>query len=219
MMAATLAVTTAAPRAHGATKRLPDFPPPGPEKLINFGDDDLGFSAYAMTDLTEQKLYFGLDLTKSGILAIWLSATNRSASTRFSIDCDEIQVSYDTRTLNEAERSSSTIDDSRDKDLENAGALGMAGGVVALPVALPLMLMSADAMAKQDEIKRNLMVKQLYSCTLAPQQSAEGFIYAQLAKDAGDIAKVRLRLAARRIPAQPGAPALTFESGLSRPTP
>jgi len=217
-MAATLAMATLPLRTHAATTRLPDFPPPGPEKLISFGDDDLAFSAYPMTDLAEQKTYFGLDLTKARILAIWLSATNRSTSTRFSIDCDEIRVSYDTRTLNEAERSSSTIDDSHDKDLENAGAIGLAGGVVALPVALPLMLLSADAMARQDEIKRNLMVKQLYSRTLAPQQSAEGFIYAQLAKDGGDIAKIHLSLAARRIPAPAGVAPLIFESGLLRPT-
>ena len=218
MAAATVALA-AAPRAHAATTRLPDFPPPPPDKLIDFGDDRLAFAAYPMTDLTEQKTYFGLDLTKAGILPIWLSATNRTASARFSIDCDDIRVSYDTRTVNEAERSYSTVDDTRDKNLENAGALGMAGGVVALPVALPLMLLSADAMAKKDEIKRNLMVKQLYSRTLSPQQSAVGFIYAQLSKDSADIAKVRLTLAARPIPAAPGAPAMTFESGLVRPSP
>ena len=215
LMATALAVA-AASRVEAATTRLPDFPPPTPDKLISFGDDNLGISAYPMTDMVEEKTYFGLDLNKAHILAVWLSLTNRSTTTRYSIDCDDIRVSYDALTLNETERSGSSIDDSRDKDLENAGALGMAGGVVALPVALPLMLLSADALAKNDEIKRSLMVKQLYSRTLAPQQSVEGFVYAEMAKGSDDLAKVRLRLLARPVPAPPGATALSFESGLLR---
>lgn len=56
-------IAAAAPCPAVAAVKFPDFPSPGSDKLVVFGDDDLGLAIYPMTDAAEQKTYFGLDLT------------------------------------------------------------------------------------------------------------------------------------------------------------
>jgi hypothetical protein len=205
--------------ALATTVTFPDFPSPSPGKLIAFGDDDLAISAYPLTDSQDQKTYFGLDLSGAGVLPIWLSITDRSSTKRFLVDAEDIKLAYGEDSIQEAERSHSTIDDSGATAVENVAAVGMAAGPIGLAVSLPILLISGDELARQDEIRRNLMVRQFYSRTIGPAQSAVGFVYGKRGQQDADLSKFRLSIGVKLIPAPPDSAGVIFESVLAPQTP
>jgi hypothetical protein len=202
-----------------AAGTFPDFPAPGADQLMSFGDDDLAISAYALTNPQDQKTYFGLDLAGAGVLPIWLSIKNRSSAKRFLVDADDIKLAYGEEPIQDAERSRSTIDDSGAKVVENAAAIGIAAGPIGLAVSLPILLMSGGVIARQDDVRRNLMIRQLYSRTVGPDQSAVGFVYGKRAQQDADLSKFRLRIGVKAIPVPPGGGGMIFESALAPPAP
>lgn len=125
-------------------------------------------------------------------------------------------MTHGDQSLQQAERSRSTIDDRPANATLNVATVGMAAGPIGLAASLPVLLMSGAVIARQDEIRRNLMVKQYYSRTIAPGQSADGFIYAKLGKTGLDIAGLRLRVAAKQLPAPRDSVGLSFETGFVR---
>jgi hypothetical protein len=217
-----IAATTilACPRlAFAAAVTFPDFPSPSADQLTSFGDGDLAISAYPLTSALDQKTYFGLDLNDAGVLPIWLSIKNLSAAKRFLVDADNIKLAYGDQPLQEAEHSSSTINDTGGKVVENVAAIGMAAGPIGLAVSLPITLISAGVVARQDDVRRNLMVRQFYSRTVGPDQSVVGFVYGKHGKQAIDPSKVRLSIGVQPVPAPPDSTGVIFESVLAPQTP
>jgi hypothetical protein len=202
-----------------AAETFPDFPVPSAEKIISFGNSDLAISAYPLKGPEDQKVYFGMDLGAAGVLPIWLSIQNLSSTKRFLIDVDDIKLAYGSLSLQEAERSRSTIDDSGARVTANAAAIGMAAGPIGLAVSLPILLMSGGVIARQDDVRRNLMVRQLYSRTVGPGQSAVGFVYGKSAQQNADLSKFRLSITAKPIPVPPGGGGVSFEATLASPPP
>ncbi|MGA0601479.1 hypothetical protein ACO2Q3_12315 [Caulobacter sp. KR2-114] len=216
---AAAAVVVCPRMALAAAATFPDFIAPGAEKLIAFGGDDLAISAYPLTSPQDQKLYFGLDLGAAGVLPIWLSISNRSSTTRYLLDADDIRLAYGQAPVQAAERSRSTVDDTGGAVVENVAAVGMAAGPIGLAVSLPILMMSGNQIARQDDVRRNLMVRQLYSKTLAPGQSAAGFVYCKVAKTSVDLSQLRLSLRVRPVPAPPGAAGTVFQTALALQAP
>lgn len=202
-----------------ASATFPDFVSPGADKLVSFGRDDLAIAAFPLADPVDQKLYFGMDLNKAGVLPVWLSVSNRSAAGRFLVDIDDIRLTYGQAPVQAAERSHSTVDDTGGTVALNAATVGMAAGPIGLAVSLPILLASGNEIARQDDIKRNLMVRQFYSRTLGPGQSATGFVYCKHAAKAVDLRRLRLSVGAKSIPAPPGAAGLVFETVLAPEAP
>jgi hypothetical protein len=212
------AAIVAAPRfAVAAT--FPDFPSPSADKSIAFGNRDLAILAYPLASSEDQRTYFRLDLNGAGVLPIWLSITNQSPAERFLIDADDIKLAYGDAPIKAAERSRSTIDDSAGRVTENLAAIGMAAGPVGMAVSLPILLMSGGVIARQDDIRRNLMVRQFYSRTLGPGQSAAGFIYGKTDRRAADLSQYRLGIVVKPVPASPDSPGVAFQAALASHAP
>jgi hypothetical protein len=87
-------------------------------------------------------------------------------------------------------------------------------GPVGLAVSLPIVLLSAGALARQDEVRRTLMVQQFYSRTLGPDQSAVGFVYGKCGRQNADLSKFRLSIEVKAVPAPRDSAGLTFVSAL-----
>jgi hypothetical protein len=205
--------------ALAAATTFPDFPAPSADQMTSFGDADLAIAAYPLTNAQDQKTYFGIDLSAAGVLPIWLSIANRSPAKRFLVDADDVKLAYGGDAIQEAERSRSSIDDTGGKVALNAATIGMAAGPIGIAVALPIMLMSAGVIARQDDVRRNLMVRQFYSRTIGPGQSAVGFVFGKPGRQDADLSKLRLSVGVKLIPAPQDSADLVFESALVPPTP
>src|SRR5579872_1050630 len=212
LIAATAIV--ASPWSAFAAAPLAIFPRPSADKLISFGDDDLAISVYPLTDSQDQKTYFGIDLTGEGVLPIWLSIANRSSTKSFLVDANDIKLAYGEVAVQQTERSHSMIDERGALTVENAAGVGMGIGPVGLAVSLPIVLLSAGALARQDEVRRTLMVQQFYSRTVGPDQSAVGFVYGKSGRQNADLSKFRLSIEVNTVPAPPDSAGMTFVSAL-----
>jgi hypothetical protein len=213
------AAIIAVPRFAMASATFPDFPTPSADKSIAFGNGDLAILAYPLPSSEDQRTYFRLDLNGAGVLPIWLSITNQSAAERFMVDADDINLAYGDVPIKAAERSRSTIDDSAGRVTENLAAIGMAAGPVGMAVSLPILLMSGGVIARQDDIRRNLMVRQFYSRTLGPGQSAVGFVYGKTDRRAADLSQYRLGIVVKPVPAGPDSPGVAFQAALAGQAP
>jgi len=100
-------------------------------------------------------------------------------------ESDTLQVAANDATMGASKRALSPVNTSG----EVAAAI-----VGAALVSLPLLLISAKMLKDSLAIKRNMMLRQLYSRTLLPNESADGFVYAALPAEghASDVYSVTL---------------------------
>lgn len=134
--------------------------------------NNLHIAVMPMTDQSEQDKYFGKVLTKEGILPVFIIAENRSSSQRFMLRDNLISLQQKAVTGKLAKPSQKDAAD--DSDLEGLrGASQLVGSVF---LSLALAKNSVDTKAIQD----SMFDKTLYTQSVLPGKSAEGFAFFKL---------------------------------------
>jgi hypothetical protein len=175
-------LTTVAALAYGCTTMsVPEFKTKSASSYAARAEKNgLLLAVHPTTDAQEMDDTFKVDLLE-GTLPVLLVTENRSPSTNFVIPRDKIAV-FD------ADMGAGTAGHHQGKEQPDvaAGALVLASGgamlvapVLALPLLVSGMKLSSDAMV----IQHNLAEKAMYSHTLAPGQSARGYVYVRLPKN------------------------------------
>jgi hypothetical protein len=134
--------------------------------------NDLHIAIQPMTDKEQQDKYFGVVLTDAGVLAVFIIAENRSASQRFMLRDD--LISLQNKTAKQIFPKPLKTDVADDSDLESTRRASEFLGSIFLSLALAKN--SVDTKAIQD----NLFDKTLYTQTILPGKTAEGFAYFKL---------------------------------------
>ena len=166
--------------------RLPDFQSPEPTQVRSAGRDGIRASAYLMRDPGQQKTYFGTVLSDSGIVPCWVSISNDTRDRVIFFRDEDVTASLDARGSIGGNISPET----KNRGVGVAGTGGamlITGGLLLIPavqiVAMPLYILGSAALADSQEIKRNIMAKQVYSRTLQPTETLNGFLYLSVPKD------------------------------------
>ena len=136
------------------------------------GKNDLHIAVQPMTDKEQQEKYFGVVLTDVGVLAVFSIAENRSASQRFMLRDD--LISLQNKTTKQIFLKPLKTDVADDSDLEATRRGSEFLGSIFLSLALAKN--SVDTKAIQD----NLFDKTLYTQTVLPGKTAEGFAFFKL---------------------------------------
>lgn len=137
--------------------------------------NNLHIAVMPMTDKEEQKKYFGKALNKEGILPVFIIAENRSSSQRFMLRDNLISLKQKTSDGRLAKPSQKDAAD--DSDLEGLrGASQLVGSVF---LSLALAKNSVDTKAIQD----SMFDKTLYTQSVLPGKTAEGFAFFKLPDD------------------------------------
>jgi hypothetical protein len=194
-------VLAAAPAWAATPKKFPDFPAPSPDRLKTAGDPNLSVGVYVMDDVAEQKTYFDIDLAHSGVTPVWVSIANLSPDRTFLFDINEMTLTAPQHDNTSVEPGSAAVDDSA------ATALGITDLFVG---SLVLGIIAQSMMTDASNIKKVLVDRGLYSRTLAPAQSASGFVYVRRDKADADIVGHTLGVAVHPIPNTAGSPALRY---------
>jgi len=133
---------------------------------------DLHIAVKPMTDRLEQDKYFGKVLANEGILPVFIIAQNRSSSQRFMLR-DNL-ISLQQKTMKSRFAKPTQKDAADDSDLEGLrGASQIAGSIV---LSLALAKYSVDTKAIQD----SMFDKTLYTQSVLPGKTAEGFAFFKL---------------------------------------
>jgi hypothetical protein len=182
--------------ARAAPTKFPDFPPPPKDQLKTAGDQNLTVDAYVMADIVQQKTYFDAELSRSGITPVWVSITNLSSDHTFLFDVGEMALTAPHPDSTGFSPGSASVDDSAATGLSIADLF--VGSVV-------LGLIAQSMLTDASNVKKNLVDRGLYSRTLAPGQSAIGFVYVHRDKTHADIAGHILNVTVHPIPSSAGA--------------
>lgn len=148
--------------------------------------DDLHIAVLAMTDKEQQEKYFGVVLTDLGVLAVFIIAENRSASQRFMLRDD--LISLQNKTTKQILTKPGQTDVADDSSLEGARRASAIVGSIGLSLALAKH--SADTKAIQD----NMFDKTLYTQTVLPGKTAEGFAFFKLSDSRIDLSDSKINL-------------------------
>jgi hypothetical protein len=201
---AALAACAATP-ARAATKKFPDFPPPPADQLKTAGDQNLAVGVYVMADVVQQKTYFDADLSRSGITPIWVSISNLSQDSTFLFDVGELGLTAPHPDHAGFSPGSASVDDSA------ATALAITDLFVG---TLVMGLIAQSKMTDASNSKKELVDRGLYSRTLAPGQSTNGFVYVRRDKAHADIAGHTLSVTAHPVPNSAGSTAIHYSVAL-----
>jgi hypothetical protein len=147
---------------------------------------DLHIAIEPMTDKEQQEKYFGLILTDAGVLPVFIVVENRSASQRFLLRDDLIILQN--KTTKQVFPKSLKTDVADDTDLEGTRRVSEFLGSVFLSLALAKN--SVDTKAIQD----NLFDKTLYTQTVLPGKTVEGFAYFKLSDSKTNISENKINL-------------------------
>jgi hypothetical protein len=131
--------------------------------------NDLHIAVQPMTDKEQQEKYFGVVLTDAGVLAVFIIAENRSTSQRFMLRDD--LISLQNKTTKQIFSKPLKTDVADDSNLETTRRVSEFLGSIFLSLALAKN--SVDTKAIQD----NLFDKTLYTRTVLPGKTAEGFAF------------------------------------------
>lgn len=173
---------TAFASAGCSTLQLPDFPErPVQQQQFKASQGGLAVGAYPITDKSEAKEYFGVDLLAANILAVAVTVENRSTDSGFLLEKQRIRLGSITEGTG----------DSKDKPGDETAGIALAslGGLVTIPVGAKL---ASDARI----INHNFETKELRATTVNPGQAVHGFLYFQLPDQASIHSDYLLRLEA-----------------------
>ena len=148
--------------------------------------NDLHMAVWPMTDKEQQEKYFGVVLTDMGVLAIFIIAENRSASQRFMLRDD--LISLQNKITKQIFPKALKTDAADDSDLEGTRRVSEFLGSIFLSLALAKN--SVDTKAIQD----NLFDKTLYTQTVLPGKTAEGFAFFKLSDSKINLKDLLLRV-------------------------
>lgn len=156
-----LAVTTGC-----KTKYLPEYPKQTvdqmPYKVVS-GDKKIG--AQPLYSSAESERYFGVDLIKRGVLAVFISAECTSEKESYIIERSKFSLG----------QLFAGADASRNKlgDDSVAQAIGLSGGLIAIPLSAKL---GSNAKAT----RHSMGVKKLHINTVTQRNPAQGFVFFEL---------------------------------------
>ena len=148
--------------------------------------NDLHIAVLPMTDKEEQKKYFGTVLSDVDVLAVFVIAENRSTSQRYLLRDDLISLQNKTTKETFPKPLKTNIAD--DSDLEGARRVSEFLGSIA--VSLALAKNSVDTKAIQD----NMFDKTLYTRTVLPGKTVEGFAFFKLSDKKMNLNDLLLRV-------------------------
>jgi hypothetical protein len=134
--------------------------------------DNLNIAVQPMTDKNEQEKYFGTALTDEGILPVFIIAENHHSSKSFILNSDLI-------TLQNKITKSTYPRPLKTDAAPIAGGEAMA--VISLLLLSPLLsFLSQKTIADATVIHQGFIDKGLYTHTISPGKSVEGFVYFML---------------------------------------
>ena len=182
-----------------ATMALPDYPmrPPS-EYELSSTQNGFCIGIHAITDKDELQRYFGKDLSQVDIVPIHLTAKNNHPNSSFLLSRDAISL----RTSNLAEGSEQIGKTGGLIDTSNAEAIVQGSGVAALvvmPIGIAMVFQGVKQISDGHVIQLNMAAKELYTKTLSPGKSCDGFVYFKLPEKDRTSEGIRLNLSVKEL--------------------
>ena len=158
-----------------ATMKLPEYKAQSIEAYPNSHvKDGLMVAVDPVTEESELKKYFGINLFAKGLLPVLVVAENRSKSSSFVLSKDQVFIQ---KAESNREHSSER------KDVTSTGGGIAMATVGAALLALPLVVVGLKMSSNATVIENNLAEKQLYRTTVSPGHRVHGFTYFQIPKE------------------------------------
>ena len=158
-----------------STKTVSVYQPPSPsEHKFLEQTENVSVAIRPMLNNGEQIQYFGTSLTNRGVLPISIVVENRSTSDSYLLTGDQIQVSKTAKGINPDQVVS----------VEDATAVGVAGGVLISPV---LILAGGKMYSDATVTKHSISKNELRRTIVSPGKIKHGFVYASIEKNQKNI--------------------------------
>jgi hypothetical protein len=148
----------------------------------------LAVAVEPLTSPKEVERYFGVDLLATGILPVFVLAENRSASAKYVLEKDKFTLTVDGERLTAP---GSRQDSKREGEVKQW--IGGIGSILVSPVLLPVYFAGLADMRDANDIKHNLLSKELQRKIIIPGARAQGFVYFQIRDAARGPANTRGR--------------------------
>lgn len=174
----------------GAIKTQPYHADPFASYGNQTAKNDLHIAIQPMIDKDEQEKYFGVVLSDAGILPIFVFAENRNVSNRFMFRDDHIELRN--KITNARYPKPLLTDASDDSHLEGTKKTALIAGNVLL--SAPLLFASLGLARNSEKVKSiqdNMFEKTLFSQTILPGKTANGFAYFKIADSSIDLSSVK----------------------------
>jgi hypothetical protein len=157
--------------------------------------DDLHVAIQPMTDKAEQEKHFGRDLTGVGILPVYIIAQNRHPSKSFVLNSDIITLqNKTTKATCPKPLKTDAADTSGGETMIVIGScsLILTPLIIGFVLFLVLNANGGKAVADATVIHNGLVANGLYTRTISPGKSAEGFVYFKLPDSKANIKELSL---------------------------
>lgn len=128
----------------------------------------LALATKPITDATESKKYFGVDLLSKKVLPVFIVVENQSVSSSFTILKKSIKLIDEKTFLGLAD------EDAEKYNNEEGDALAWTG---ALLLALPLLIAGNKMISDATVIKHSISSQEFQTRTLSTGEKASGFLY------------------------------------------
>ena len=139
--------------------------------------DGLSVSIDPITDHSDSKKYFGKDILESGVLAVHISIENDSSSTSYIFEKEKIAF----RERGGIERKSHYVADAgmrkSEQDAIKTNQAAAVAYTLVSPAALPLYLSGLSDIRNLNDIKYNMISKELKTKIVHPNENIDGFLY------------------------------------------
>jgi hypothetical protein len=158
-----------------ATKELPTYEMQTTNASQSKEKEELSVSIEPITTSDESKTYFGTDLLKEDILAIFVETENKSTNGSRLIVPEDFSLG--------PRRSGEELIEEVDKIDGAGGEVALAGAATfaVIPIAgLPVMMAGFKMLSDASVVRHNFVDKALRTQTLSPGEKTEGFVYFQL---------------------------------------
>ncbi len=142
--------------------------------------------------------YFGTDLSEVDIVPIHLAAKNNHPNSTFLLSRDAISL----QKPNLAEGLPQSVKTNGLIDTSNAEATVQGSGVaglIALPVGIVMVFQGVKQISDAHVIQLNMAAKGLYTKTLSPGKSCDGFVYFKLSEKDRASEGIRLSLSVKEL--------------------
>jgi hypothetical protein len=154
-----------------ATLQLPDFPERSVEQQPHKASQGgLAVGAHPITEVSEAKKYFGVDLLAADILAVAVTVENHSTDSGFTLEKERFRLGSGAAGAGRS--------DKKLGDETGALALGITSVTLLSPILMPI---SAKLGSDARIIRHNFVTKELQATTVNPGRAVHGFLYFQLA--------------------------------------
>jgi hypothetical protein len=168
-IASVVFVLSAAQAAHAGPK-FADYPQRKANECVIKADKlKLVVGIQPMEDLNDQKNYFSMELTRRGLIPVYIVIENQSGDDSFLFDKTAISFAVGV-----------TAGAGPDISSKSLQTLQVASALVISPVGI---IVGAKLAKDEAAVQRNLVMKEVQSKTLSPGDSTHGFLYIPVPKD------------------------------------